>query len=1386
MRSPSLSRLLLVICVGLAGSPVFAQGVPGKNVSLVGPTPQPAECTTSPFCAGLLPDHGLKQQNEPSCAISPETGQIMCGGNDYRGVDRIDGVLGDAWMGAYMSRDNGLTWLSRLAPGYKGSGTTSLNLAYGADPVVMAFPGGMLYVFIAGNRGENEVGGVYSQQWVEVNKEDGFPFVPALGTPKTVTTGTSGRFLDKPGAMINMLPSGTCNIPYAKSDGTPGVRTVPAFEASVAFAIFLGSDQSEGTAVWVIKSSDCGATWDSPGKKVTQTININQGVSIAAIGSKYVAAWRSFNDSNQPQSAIQYSVSNNRGQSWSKAGTVANILPFDQGTSSVTFRTTALPWLISDGTAFHVFWAERKSATDPLGRIKVSSSTNGTSWSTPAFVDNVVPGHQFMPSATSANGITQIAWYDTRDDHTQVFTQFINDFRDEAGVIRRHTADIRGAQATWNGTSLVISPSVKISSYRTGLAPPGFAGPGSPAQVMKLEDNFVNSRIFRVGTTPFIGDYVAVAAKSLTRNGAGAWVPNTAPSAQTPNFFVAWTDNRLLRGNTVADLIEPTGYTPPTLQGEPDPGQPPVPCVPGLENTRNQEIFGSMIRPGLIVSVPSAPKQTGLIQRAYVVQAVNTTSQPKSYKVQIASQPPDAPPSGAGRASFLQSSAPPDPLTPADTERCIAVQRRSGAAVTVFVTSTSLAPSIVVNVNEADATCQNASGAQASVTLNFNPQAPDMENPDFENPDFENFNLQFNELHNPDFENRTLSFFTIAHPDMENPDFENYTLAFPDMENPDFENPDFENFSIAYSSIKNPDMENPDFENAVIAAGGATELTWSIQMKGNTTSAIDAAALFSRLPDTMTQLIVRRVYATNVSQSCSLVPVATNQVVVNTVAQAQQMPTGSFALGPGEVALVTIRMVGEVNPATIGVIGTAQSVNTDGTTAPFDADLPVADVTPPVLTLPGPTTVEATDASGATVTYAASATDDTAGSVPVQCSPASGSTFPFGATIVNCSADDGFGNVANGSFVVTVVDSTPPVLIGVPSNMAVEATGQSGAVAAYASPTASDNIDGAIAVTCAPASGSTFPIGVTTVTCTAIDSHGNTAAASFTITVADTTAPIVGPHANLSAEATSGAGAAVNYTNPTATDNVGVVSFGCVPASGSVFPLGVTTVTCTARDAADNAGTGTFTVAVVDTTAPAIAPHAPVSATASTPAGGMVTYTNPTATDLVDGAVAVTCQPASGSTFPLGATTVNCTATDSHLNQAASSFTVTVNFAFIGLLSPWQAPPPVYTVNLGRSVSVKWKYTNAAGALLDTSNLQPIVTFTKLQVSSLNTCSNPIATSTVYTDQAYPGNSYFNYSGEGWHFNWQSVPPVTAGCYWIKVTLPATGQVNGPFVIRLR
>src|SRR5206468_2354743 len=100
-----------------------------------------------------------------------------------------------------------------------------------------------------------------------------------------------------------------------------------------------------------------------------------------------------------------------------------------------------------------------------------------------------------------------------------------------------------------------------------------------------------------------------------------------------------------------------------------------------------------------------------------------------------------------------------------------------------------------------------------------------------------------------------------------------------------------------------------------------------------------------------------------------------------------------------------------------------------------------------------------------------------------------------------------------------------------------------------------DTLDGPVATTCAPASGATFPFGPTTVTCSATDAHGNHSAASFTVTVTDTTGPVVTVPAHATIEATSAAGAAYTFT-ASATDILdGAVATTCAPASGATFPV---------------------------------------------------------------------------------------------------------------------------------------------------------------------------------------------------------------------------------------
>jgi hypothetical protein len=236
---------------------------------------------------------------------------------------------------------------------------------------------------------------------------------------------------------------------------------------------------------------------------------------------------------------------------------------------------------------------------------------------------------------------------------------------------------------------------------------------------------------------------------------------------------------------------------------------------------------------------------------------------------------------------------------------------------------------------------------------------------------------------------------------------------------------------------------------------------------------------------------------------------------------------------------------------------------------------------PPSIFVPEALAVDATSPSGAVVTFEVSAISFVDPTPPVvTCNHESGELYPIGNTLVTCSATDSFGT-AQASFPIFVQDVGQPTL-----TLPADIVSASHVVTWTAS--ATDAVDGSVPVVCSPASGSTFATGTTTVNCSAADHQLNTAFGSFTVTVVEGPPHVYLP-ANITAEATSPAGAVVEYeatTDPGATIN-------CSPASGSTFALGTTTVNCTATNPLGTAS-GSFTVTVADTTPPQI-----VSITAS-------------------------------------------------------------------------------------------------------------------------------------------------------------------------------------------
>ncbi len=167
------------------------------------------------------------------------------------------------------------------------------------------------------------------------------------------------------------------------------------------------------------------------------------------------------------------------------------------------------------------------------------------------------------------------------------------------------------------------------------------------------------------------------------------------------------------------------------------------------------------------------------------------------------------------------------------------------------------------------------------------------------------------------------------------------------------------------------------------------------------------------------------------------------------------------------------------------------------------------------------------------------------------------------------------------SFTVNVVGNTAPTL-HLPSDMLVEATSPAGAVVTW-SASATDLEDATPPTpTCAPASGSTFALGLTTVQCSVSDGGGMTATGSFLVSVEDTTIPtLVGMPADQHLTTSDPGGTTFAYTAPTATDLADAApSVACAPASGSHIGVGTTTVTCTATDHTGNRASASFQVDV--------------------------------------------------------------------------------------------------------------------------------------------------------------------------------------------------------------
>jgi hypothetical protein len=302
--------------------------------------------------------------------------------------------------------------------------------------------------------------------------------------------------------------------------------------------------------------------------------------------------------------------------------------------------------------------------------------------------------------------------------------------------------------------------------------------------------------------------------------------------------------------------------------------------------------------------------------------------------------------------------------------------------------------------------------------------------------------------------------------------------------------------------------------------------------------------------------------------------------------------------------------------------------------------------------------------------------------------------FPIGETTVTMVAEDAARNEADmASFIVTVVGNAAPVLTppgAISANTDAGENTHTRDVTELGS--VSDDADSSLAITYrvddTVLSGAyAFPVGVTTVTMDATDTDHNPAAQqSFAIRVSDAEAPIITAPANQSAQTVlDSSTVSLDITGlGSVSDNVDSVITITYRVNGTLldgaydFPIGETTVTMAAEDAARNeADMASFLVTVVGNAAPVITAPDNQSVTAPTGVASVALdiTTLGAVSDDADTGLSITYsiedKPVTGSyDFPIGVTTVTMDATDRDHNAAAqASFTVTVLDAEAPLLT---------------------------------------------------------------------------------------------------------------------
>jgi hypothetical protein len=508
----STAALVVALIVALMPAALAGHAIDGADVKVTNDNNNVDGGTPNPSF-----DAQNRQANETSIATSPVNPDIVvAAANDYGMVP----VFGDAWLGFYVSDDDGASWFNTMVPGFpsdtspSGLASPLQGLDGAGDPVVSFDADGNLYLGgISFNRNfqpdelpvdtvafiakydytPGSPGGTSTPSSAANPPHFTYAFTTIVGegavgfgVPSGQPFGFAGLFPDKNWHEVDTSSTSPCqgNIYYTFTKFTGLAGAFP-----IVFA----------------RSTDGGESFSSPkpiSNKGADGTNATQGshVDVASDGTVYVS-YRTFPTSSDPTVKLQVVRSDDCGRHFGKPVTAAVFNEMPRQAAGLSFRTPTESWLAVDDTDPNTVYVSFMGlAGSPANAdIFVARSIDGAfTWGAPVKVnDDATNKHQFWPTIGVSNGALHVAWYDFRNSPIS-----------EDPAVGNDVLDVFYA-----------------SSNADGVTYPAFS---HNVQVTDVGHN-PNCRMFGAGTVGFHGDYIELDARFVGANHV---------------VHVAWADNR--------------------------------------------------------------------------------------------------------------------------------------------------------------------------------------------------------------------------------------------------------------------------------------------------------------------------------------------------------------------------------------------------------------------------------------------------------------------------------------------------------------------------------------------------------------------------------------------------------------------------------------------------------------------------------------------------------------------------------------------------------------------------------------------------------------------------------------------------------------------------